>query len=50
MQTVVVPDSETAKKLPAIPGLLQYRKDKKELYVRANKTWKVIAPEKKVSS
>jgi hypothetical protein len=34
--------------VPAVPGLLEYRKDNKELYVRANETWKVIAPEKKV--
>lgn len=45
---VVVPDSETAKKVPAIPGLIQYRKDKKELLLRANNTWKIIAQEKKV--
>ena len=34
--------------MPAVPGLLQYRKDNKKLYVRSNETWKVIAPEKKV--
>ena len=47
-QVVVVPDGETAKKVPAVPGLLEYREDNKELYVRANETWKAIAPEKKV--
>jgi hypothetical protein len=47
-QIVVVPDAETGKKVPEIPGLLEYRKDTKELYLRANKTWKIIAPEKKV--
>ena len=49
-QIVVVPDAETGKKVPEIPGLLEYRKDTKELYLRANKTWKIIAPEKKVYS
>ena len=48
IQIVVVPDGEVAKKVPAVPGLLQYRKDNKKLYVRSNETWKVIAPEKKV--
>ena len=47
-QIVVVPDSEIAKKVPSVPGLITYRKDNKELYVRSNKTWKVIALEKKV--
>ena len=47
-QIVVVPDSEIAKKVPSVPGLITYRKDNKELYVRSNKTWKVIAMEKKV--
>jgi hypothetical protein len=46
---VVVPDGETAKKVPAVPGLLEYRKDNKELYVRANETWKAIVSGKKVS-
>ena len=45
---VVVPDENTAKKVPAVPGLLEYRKDMKELYVRANGTWQEIAPEKKI--
>ena len=43
---VVVPDSSAAQKVPAVDGLLEYRKDKQELYVRSNKTWNVLAPEK----
>jgi hypothetical protein len=35
--------------VPAVPGLLKYRKDTKELYVRANESWCVVAQEKKVS-
>jgi hypothetical protein len=34
--------------VPAIPGLLEYRRDNKELYVRSDKTWNVIAQESKV--
>jgi hypothetical protein len=34
--------------VPAVPGLLEYRKDNKKLYVRENDTWEVIAQEKKV--
>jgi hypothetical protein len=43
-----VPDSSAARKIPAVDGLIQYRKDKQELYLRSNKTWNVLAPEKKV--
>jgi hypothetical protein len=46
---VVVPDKETAKKMPAIPGLLAYRQDQKKLYVRANKTWNLLTQEKEVT-
>jgi hypothetical protein len=48
IQIVVVPDSSTAQKVPPIEGLLQYRKDKQELYVRSNSTWNIVAQEKKV--
>jgi hypothetical protein len=48
LQIVVVPDGETEEKVPAVPGLLEYRKDNKKLYVRENDTWEVIAQEKKV--
>ena len=34
--------------MPAVPGLLEYRKDNKKLYVRSNETWNVIGEEKKV--
>ena len=47
-KVVVVPDSATAKKVPAIPGLLEYRADRKKLYVRANKTWNLLTQEKEV--
>jgi hypothetical protein len=50
LQIVVVPDDETSKKVPKVPGLLKYRKDTKELYVRANESWCVVAQEKKVSN
>ena len=43
-----MPNNETAKQVPAIPGLLEYRKDQKKLYVRANKTWNLLAQEKEV--
>ena len=45
---MVVPDSSAAQKVPAVDGLLEFRKDKQELLVRANKTWNVLAPENKV--
>ena len=48
LKIVVVPDSSAAQKVPAIDGLLEYRKDKQELYVRSNKTWNILAPENKV--
>ena len=47
-QIVVVPDADTAKNIPPVPGLIAYHKDNKELYLRGNKTWNVIAQEKKV--
>ena len=47
-QIVVVPDADTAKNVPSVPGLIAYHKDNKELYLRGNKTWNVIAQEKKV--
>ena len=43
-----MPDSAAAKKVPAIPGLLEYRNDQKKLYVRANKTWSLLTQEKEV--
>ena len=45
---MVVPDSSSAQKVPAIDGLLEYRKDKQELYVRSNETWNVLAKEDKI--
>ena len=47
-KVVVVPDNAAAKKVPEIPGLLEYRKDQKKLYVRANKTWNLLTQEKEV--
>jgi hypothetical protein len=44
----VAPDSSAALKVPAVDGLLEYRKDKQELYIRSNKTWNEIAPKNKV--
>ena len=44
-----MPNNETAKKVPPIPGLLEYRKDQKKLYLRANKTWNLLTQEKEVN-
>lgn len=48
LKIVVVPDGETAKKGPSIDGLLEYRKDNKQLYVRTNEAWSAVAQEEKV--
>ncbi|CAB3988225.1 ---NA--- [Paramuricea clavata] len=48
IEIVVVPDGTAAQKIPPVPGLLEYRKDNKKLYVRSNKSWNVIGEEKKV--
>ncbi|XP_028396090.1 uncharacterized protein LOC114520085 [Dendronephthya gigantea] len=45
---VVLPDGADAGKVPAIPGMLEYRLDSKKLYVRANKTWSPLTQEKEV--
>ncbi|CAB3983885.1 Hypothetical predicted protein [Paramuricea clavata] len=45
---VVVPDSKTAQKVAGIDGLLEYRKDKQELYIRSNKTWNVLAQKNEI--
>ena len=46
---MVVPDSSAAQKVPAVDGLLEYRKDKQELYVRSNNTWNVLALDNKLN-
>jgi hypothetical protein len=46
---VVASSNVTAKKVPEIPGLLEYRQDQKKLYLRANKTWNLLAREKEVT-
>ena len=46
---MVVPDNAAAEKVPAIPGLLEYRNDQKKLYVRANKTWSLLTQGKEVN-
>ena len=48
LKVVVVSNNVSAKKVPAIPGLLEYRKDQKKLYLRANKTWSLLPQEKEV--
>ena len=45
LKIVVVPDSSAAQKVPAVDGLLEYRKDKQELFVRSNNTWNALAQE-----
>ena len=49
LKIVVVPDPSAAQKVPAVDGLLEYRKDKQELYVRSNKTWNVLVLENKLN-
>ena len=49
LKIVVVPDSSAAQKVPAVDGLLEYRKDKQELYVRSNKTWNALALDNKLN-
>ncbi|XP_046848420.1 keratin, type II cytoskeletal 1-like isoform X1 [Xenia sp. Carnegie-2017] len=46
---VVVSDNKTAEKVPQIPGLLEFRLDQKELYVRANKSWNILPQEKEIN-
>ena len=49
-KVVVVPNNVTAKKVPGIPGMLEYRLDQKKLYLRANKTWNLLTQEKEVTN
>ena len=49
LKIVVVPDSSAAQKVPAVDGLLEYRKDMQELYVRSNKTWNALALDNKLN-
>ena len=48
LKIVVVPNSSAEQKVPAVDGLLEYCKDKQELYLRSNKTWNVLPQESKV--
>ena len=41
-------DSSAARKIPDIDGLLVYRKDKQELFLRSNKTWNGLLQSSKV--
>ncbi|XP_028391389.1 uncharacterized protein LOC114516186 [Dendronephthya gigantea] len=45
---IVVPDSKTVNKIPAVSGILKFRKDNQKLYVRSNERWNAIAEDKKV--
>ena len=47
-QILVVPDNETSNKVPSVAGMMEYRKDKKQLYIRVNKTWNEIAQKREV--
>ncbi|XP_028413273.1 uncharacterized protein LOC114536122 [Dendronephthya gigantea] len=47
---IVVPDNKTVGKIPAVPGILKFRKDNQKLYVRSNERWNAIAEEKKLNS
>ena len=46
---IVVPDNETAKKIPKIEAMIIYREDKEKLYVQGNKQLQTLADEKKVN-
>ncbi|XP_028391559.1 fibrinogen-like protein A [Dendronephthya gigantea] len=47
---IVVPDNKTVGKIPAVPGILKFRKDNQKLYVRSHERWNAIAEEKKLNS
>ena len=48
-QIIVVPDATAAQNVPPVPGLLEYRKDNKKLYIRSNETWNVVGEEQRVT-
>ncbi|XP_028391545.1 uncharacterized protein LOC114516310 [Dendronephthya gigantea] len=47
---IVVPDNGSVSKIPAVSGILKFRKDNQKLYVRSNERWNAIAEEKKLNS
>ncbi|XP_028391546.1 uncharacterized protein LOC114516311 [Dendronephthya gigantea] len=47
---IVVPDNGSVSKIPAVSGILKFRKDNQKLYVRSNERWNVIAEGKKLNS
>ena len=45
-----MPDNATHKMMPNASGILEFREDNQELYVRANKTWSLLMQEKEVKT
>ena len=45
---VVLDDEKSSKRVPAVSGLLAYRKDIQSLHVRMNDSWKTLPVEEKV--
>ena len=45
---VVLNDEKSSKEVPAVSGLLAYRKDIQSLHVRMNDSWKALLEEEKI--
>ena len=45
---LVVPNNESAVKVPSLTGMMVYRTDNQKLYVQGNKKLKLIAEQKEV--
>ena len=41
-------DEKSSKRVPAVSGLLAYRKDMQSLHVRMNDSWKTLLEEEKI--
>ena len=44
----MIEDGEKIDRIPKIHGLLAFRQDSESLYIRKNKSWKLIAEDEKV--
>ena len=47
-KTLTVSDKNTLKNIPAVPGLLSYSQDNKQLYVNNGKQWDALSSETEV--
>ena len=47
-KVVVLEDEESSKRVPAVSGLLAYRKDIQSLHIRMNDSWKALPVEETV--